>query len=366
MVDFSVFTPCFKLWHTTLTDEHMLAYTGIFRVIQSDADDSTRDGLKRNLNELVLGNKLAEILAEFEAGSCSDILQAVSTAVDTFKLEVGIRAQAEVTDDIWDIMQDSIHDGGLHWRLSCLNEHMRPLVGGDFGVVAGRPDGGKTTFLASEASFMAPQLADTQNVVWLNNEGKGQRIKYRIWQSTTGLTQPEMVAAGRDNLMKWYIHKLGRLDRIRVFDIHGFNTGQVEAIMEANNVGLAIWDMVDHIKGFNNEARDDRRLEEMYMWARERCVKFNCIGIAASQISNEGDNVMYPTLGMLKDSKTGKQGASDFQLMIGRISDPGFVNSRFIGLPKNKLRRTGTTGDPRQEVRYDPDHARYSDLPQGV
>jgi replicative DNA helicase len=94
-------------------------------------------------------------------------------------------------------------------------------------------------------------------------------------------------------------------------------------------------------------------------------VKYDCIGLATSQISNEGDGLQFPSLGMLKDSKTGKQGACDFQLMIGASNDPGLAPVRWLGLPKNKLRREGAKGDPRAEVQFQPQIARYADVPEG-
>src|SRR5690606_31011004 len=136
-------------------------------------------------------------------------------------------------------------------------------------------------------------------------------------------------------------------------DIHGYNNSQVELILQDNNPGLIIYDMIDNIK-FNGEAaRTDLALEYMYQWARERSVKYDSIGWASSQISNDGDGLMFPTLGMLKDSKTGKQGACDFQLMIGSSNDAGLQSSRWLGLPKNKLRKEGAPGDPRAEVIFD-------------
>jgi replicative DNA helicase len=123
--------------------------------------------------------------------------------------------------------------------------------------------------------------------------------------------------------------------------------------------------MIDNIRGFGDMARTDLMLEEMYKWARERSVKYDCIGLATSQISNDGDGMQFPTLGMLKDSKTGKQGACDFQLMIGASNDPGLAGSRFISLPKNKLRRPDGASDPRAEVVFDAVRARYRDIPVG-
>ena len=73
--------------------------------------------------------------------------------------------------------------------------------------------------------------------------------------------------------------------------------------------------------------------------------------------------MQFPTLGMLKDSKTGKQGACDFQLMIGASNDPNLAGVRYIGLPKNKLRREGARGDPRATVNFRPQIARFDDIP---
>jgi replicative DNA helicase len=66
---------------------------------------------------------------------------------------------------------------------------------------------------------------------------------------------------------------------------------------------------------------------------------------------------------MLKDSKTGKQGACDFMLMIGASNDPSLGGVRYLGMPKNKLRREGHAGDPRAQVNYNPERVRYSDIP---
>jgi len=65
---------------------------------------------------------------------------------------------------------------------------------------------------------------------------------------------------------------------------------------------------------------------------------------------------------MLKDSKTGKQGACDFQLMIGSVDDPMMRMARFIGLPKNKLRLPDGPSSPDAEVIFDAIRSRYKDI----
>jgi replicative DNA helicase len=366
-IDMTVFLPMFKRMHPGMNDEKFNSYKKILLNAMKEADDDTRSGIFQHINEIAAATDIANMLAEYEDGNVPDLMGAVQARVDTYKVNIGAKADSWINTPIEVLLEDEINDEGIRWRLSCLNESMRGLRGGDFGIIAGRPDKGKTTFITSEVTHMAKQLPKDRNILWLNNEGPGKRILPRLYQSALGLTMSEMLALNKEKrLVSEYKKAIGgRTDRIRVFDVHGFHVGQIELILEQNNPGIVVYDMIDHIRGFQSEARTDLQLEEMYKWARERSVKYDCIGLATSQISNEGDGLQFPSLGMLKDSKTGKQGACDFQLMIGASNDPGLAPVRWLGLPKNKLRREGAKGDPRAEVQFQPQIARYADVPEG-
>lgn len=361
-IDFVEFIPRFFMWHPSLKDEEKIKFKAQLTNIVKDVDATVEQNIISDLAEVELAGKFANMAAKFHEGELPNLLTETTRAVDQFKLRIGHKDIKFIDTPIEELLNKEYDNSGWKWRLSCLNHSMRGLRPGDFGIIAGRPDKGKTSFIASECTFFAPQLPSDQNVIWLNNEGPGDRIKPRLYQAALGLTIPEMREHVRDGgLVEMYRRAVGRLDRIRIFDVHGFDTGQVEAILEENNPGIVIYDMIDNIKGFGTEARTDRQLEEMYKWARELSVKRNCAGLATSQISADGDGLQFPTLGMLKDSKTGKQGACDFQLMIGASNDPNLQGLRFMGLPKNKLRRPGNPSDPRCDVMFDADRSRYVD-----
>lgn len=368
-IDLSVFTPMFRRWHPTISEEQFNSYKGILRQVDEDVDDTTRDGILRDIYELALGTNMANLIAKYDEGNLvMPLSDYISAELDAFKMNIGLKEVKWDDTSILELLQEDINQDGIKWRLNVLNEHMRPMVPGDFGIIAGRPDKGKTSFLSSEVTFMAKQLADDRNVLWLNNEGPSGRIRKRLYQSALGKSISQLVEMAQtdpDGLNAAYAEAVGRADKIRVVNIHGAHVGQVEAIIESSNPGIIVYDMIDNIKGFGGEARTDLQLEEMYKWARERCVKYECIGLAASQISNEGSGLQFPTLGMLKDSKTGKQGACDFQLMIGASDDVNLMYSRYIGLPKNKLRREDMPGDPQSEVSFKPNIARFEDLQYG-
>lgn len=366
-IDLQVFLPRFKSWHPNMDEEVFNTYVGVLRNINGDVDDETKAGIVGDLYENDTAVRIANLCAQYDAGDLdAPLIDLVSSVIDGYKINIGARFANWNDTDIGELLQEDLNNEGLRWRLVSLNECMRPLRGGDFGIIAGRPDKGKTTFLSSEVTFIAHQMEDDRNIIWLNNESTSSRIVKRLYQSALGVSITELVELNKQGkLRKLYERAVGRLDRIRVFDIHGMHVGQVEAIIEQSNPGLILYDMIDNIRGFGNEQRTDLQLEEMYKWARERSVKYNAVGLATSQISAEGDGLQFPTLSMLKDSKTGKQGACDFQLMIGATNTQELEYSRFLSLPKNKLRRDGHSADPHCEVLFKPQQARYEDIKHG-
>jgi replicative DNA helicase len=287
-----------------------------------------------------------------------------------------------VLDPIEDLLKAEEDDRGLHFRLPCLNRHLKPLRAGDFGLIAARPDKGKTTFCASELTFMAAQVDElypdeNRSILWFNNEGPGRNIVMRNFQAALNATTEDLVKLSNtpaDPGFEKYKTKVrqdyaaalgGRPGVLRVFDIHDMWNHEVEDIMKAHRPALVLFDMVDNIKfggdTNNNGQRTDQLLEAMYQWVRMMGVKHDCAMLATSQLSADADGLSYPTLPMLKDSKTGKQGAADIIITIGALNDPVLENSRYIGTTKNKRVRTGKRGSPQQEVFFDSQRGRYKE-----
>lgn len=366
-IDLQVFLPRFKSWHPAMDEEVFNSYVAVLRNTVPDVDEETKAGIVNDMYEADAAMRIANVCAEFDAGNLDAPLpDMISSIIDGYKLNIGAQSASWNDTDIGQLLLEDENQTGLRWRLKCLNETMRPLRGGDGLIVAARPDKGKTTFMTSEMTFMAPQLEPDKNIVWLNNEGMSKTIVKRLYQSALGLPMKDIVELNKQGKLKrMYEKAIGRLDRIRVFDIHGMHVGQVEAIIEQSSPGLIVYDMIDNIRGFGAEQRTDLQLEKMYQWARERAVKYDAVSIATSQISADGDGEQYPGMSNLKDSKTGKQGACDAILMIGASNDAALAHSRFLSTPKNKLRRDGAPADPHCEVKFDALKARYEDIGYG-
>ena len=348
MINFNSFRSLFfTSYHRKLNDDDTTFYNAILTKMEADVPDGVRNSLINQLLELEFATDLGNLVDEYQAGDEVDIVSEVSHI--TKKLdEQMVRANSFEYADLDDSSVEENDDVGLKWCLPELNERYRNIQGGDQTIVCARPGLGKTTFLTCNNVSMVADMKDTDIIVWFNNESRRQRIMKRQMQSALRKTNDELSAmqiAG--TLNEEYIKVMGRKDRVRVYDIHGKNNlflGDIlESILkEGLTIGAIVIDMLDNVKfPTRRELREDQRLEEMYKWFRELGVEYNCPTFPTSQVSNEGAGMMYPLQGMLKDSKTGKQGACDNILMIGWDEDTTNPNARGISMPKTKTLRAG-------------------------
>ncbi len=364
-IDQETFTTMFFTFlHPTMDGEVKVYYRALLtRVLTEDVEDDTRKGLTSRILELEYATKVGNIVKKYDSGDDIDVGRAVEEATETLKVELDRKVRIPwVQDSILDLLSLEDETHGLRWRLDCLNASMRPLRAGDFGLICARPDAGKTTFLTDQLSFMAAQLPADQHIVWLNNESVGQRIVTRTYQSALDCSISELKKMkDKGTVVKKYIKSVGAIDKIRVLDIHDCWNYEVSDILKELNPGLVVFDMIDNVRfgGLSAGSRTDQALEAMYQWARTLGVRINCPILATSQVSAEGDGMAYPAMHMLKDSKTGKQGAVDFIMMLGRNANEMTESSRFISLPKNKLIREDGLKDPRAEVLFDYIRGRF-------
>lgn len=344
-------------------EEHWHA---LIKPIDKDNPVGLDDSIVSNLLTADLGTNALALIEKWSTGGEVDLSTALALLVEQHEGALNRKVKTPVVELSYEAMiEEETTDTGLHWRLECLNQSMRPLRAGDFGVIAARPDRGKTSFIADQITFMAPQLLalhdDFRPILWLNNEGPGRRIVSRVRQAAAGVTMTEQAELGPEGMRKAVADALGHPDMVKVCDIHGYQTYEVADLLRKHRPGLVVFDMIDNIhfagSTLNGGERTDQLLEAMYQWARDQCVKFDFIGLATSQISDAGEQMQYPTQNMLKDSRTGKQGACDFIITLGEQTQ--YPNTRFIGCTKNKIVRQGGKYSPQQQVHFDRDRSRF-------
>jgi Autographiviridae putative DNA helicase len=376
LIDYNIFMVWFKEFrHSNFNEERHAMFDAIMRKVPEDIPKEVEHGLMARLLSAEFSYKMLTTIGEWDNGGEFDLLTRSQETLEQFEQSLDRKVKTPFVDDsLEDMLKEEEDDTGFHWRLSCLNNAMRPMRGGDFVIVAARPDKGKTTLLTSELAYLVPQIAKIYGAdsgragLWFNNEGPGKRIKQRYCQSLLGCTLPEMVDYLRAGTLHEQLHEAAGgppHELLRILDVHDYWSHEIDMVLRQHPPAFIVFDMIDNIKfsgaASNNGQRTDQLLEEMYKWGRNIAVKYDCPVIATSQISADGDGLAYPTLPMLKDSKTGKQGAADAIITIGALNDPSMDGYRYMGMTKNKLQRSGSKKDPRTEVLFEADRARYTD-----
>lgn len=247
---------------------------------------------------------------------------------------------------------------GLKWRCKALDDHFQGggLIKGDFGIIAAPVDAGKTSFCASEGSFMAEQCLDDEYVLWLSNEGDWQSILPRAYSASLNCNN-HMLVTNKDAAIRKYTEKMhGNKNRLQIVDIQGWSTRDIEAVIKKKTPKLLIIDLLDHVIGFEaylNKENSTERYNKLYQWGREIATKY-CPTLAVSQMNREGNDNMYPAMTSLRGSGVDKQAAATFMLFIGSLE--GDPTNRYFSMPKNKI---NSNKGWRAQVHFDPNKSRF-------
>ena len=249
-----------------------------------------------------------------------------------------------VKEDMFDLAERVVGGTGLNWRLHELNKAMGPLRPGNFIVVGARPETGKTTFLASETTYMQQFLEPGQKVVWFNNEEDGKKVLWRVIQAALGWTKDQMLV-DLSATYAAYLTCVGESGKILVYDNAVITARIIEDTLEKHSPGLIIFDQLRKVHGFGGET-DVLRLQKLFQFAREIAKKWAPV-INVHQADGSAEGERYIHMNQLYGSKTDIQGEADAILTIGRSHEDHLENNRFLFLPKNKL-----SGGPLSEEQY--------------
>jgi replicative DNA helicase len=368
--------PDFLRWFKTVNPkmkaDEMSVFTHVLKKAAEPADPKLEDGLLKRLAASASAAALAKGLAAYADGEEVDFRSLVSGTLDDYDRVSGTHIKPDqVLTPIGQILDVEENDIGFDWPLDVINNSVKPMRPGDFAGLAASVDAGKTTTVAHIATHWARQVdrlfpGEERSILWLCNEGPGDNIVLRCWQSACNWTIEDMAkarkAGGEEALRAAYRMALGgRAGALRVFEIHGRNSAYVEGLFRKFKPAAVIFDMIDNVE-FSGKANDggertDQILEAKYQWARLLGVKYTCAILATSQLSVDGFGLQYPLQHMLKDSKVGKQGSMDVLMTLGKVADPNMAAFRYLGAPKNKRRRAGAP-PLMAEVIFDGDRAR--------
>lgn len=365
VLDWSAFESYFFVYRNAqVRKDTAPLYKTIFNNLRSHTPSVATEDVLRHYITQEYSRSIAETALEVREGTAS--IDDVADLVKRYDKELGRAISPTdlfVTGGIGDVLAQASAPG-LNWRLNELNISCGPLRQGDFVLVAAYVETGKTTFAASEVSYMAPQITGNRPVVWINNEERSDKVMLRIMQAALGCTLADL-KADEAKCAAEYEKLMGMPNRILVLnnDSGLNNAHKLTPLFRELNPGLIVFDQLDKVDGFSNkEEGEHSRLGRLYKWARELSHDYGPV-LAISQTDASGASTQYITMDQLRGSKVDKPGEADAIITIGKSNGPAMDKQRFIHVPKNKLFGGPVSDEAHRhgywEVSIKPEVARY-------
>lgn len=338
--------------------------------VKGVTDEVSTSGVLESLMTRALVGKAGAILEAYNAGEEIDAVEQLHTLARETRTRLAQTVDVAFIDDpIGDLLEREGVDDGINLPTQVLKDHVKGLLGGATIALGARPDAGKTSFLSAiavEAAQQIPRVFGSQRpVLWLNNEGDGRRIVPRLYQAALNYTFPELVQASKEGrLVREYTEVVGDVHAIRVMDMHSASLAQIEQVIERTRPAMVMYDMLANFRYDGERAGGNKTdgIEQRWQQVRTMAVEYDHIGIGTIQVSADGDNMLFPPMSALKDSKTGVQGATDVIILLGKLNDPNMNGLRGISTPKNKFQMPGRPGHIQSEIAFDPERCQFPEI----
>lgn len=349
--------------YPALSPDKNETYKNIFKTIREQ--QVSDDMLIRLLDQIEARDKAKDMaLVAFDVAEGKKPPEALQPHIDSYNV-LSVKDD-DVSQDLYaasfsELIENLELRPGLNWRLTSLNRILGPVRIGNFGFIFARPETGKTTFLASEVSFMAEQLPIETPAVWFNNEEEKDAVRMRQMQGALGVTLADIRSDPQGMDERYNAILQGKLYLV---DDATLEKHKVERICASMKPGLIIFDQLDKVQGFDAD-REDLKLGKIYQWARELAKKYGPV-IAVCQADGTGEGVKWLNMGHVANAKTAKQAEADFILGIGKTTKEGEEYVRYLNISKNKL-MGGKDSDEKQRhgkaaVIIIPEIARYGEV----
>lgn len=327
----------------------------------------------RQLSELdVKAHEVQTVLAGFEQQIFYNTLKnnldagkdfkTVKNSVDKFQDKMDKIHKTDPLEEKYSLieaLESTDRAGGLQWRCKALREHFKGgILQGDMIIVAGAPGAGKTSFVASEITYMAEQLAEGEYIAWFNTEGEWRKIMPRVYCAALDKTDAQIRKWPHEAVKAYTKLMKGDPTRIKVIDSQRRSVYWVESIIKRKKPKFIVFDLLDDIVGFDkfvdsSGGGSTERFNRLYKWARQIATLYAPV-IAITQLNKDGANSLYPKGDQLRGSAIDKQGAATHVITIGK--HPSNNTVRYLSMPKEK---NDLDANWHVAVQYDQSKSRY-------
>ena len=320
--------------HPTWTSDKLETFDRIFSQLEIHSPSDVAEKIVEKFVTQDYSARIADIALKGAEGENVN-LDDVENLLKLHNEETGRVARLDkwiVEDDLESIVEGLVTTG-YEWRMGFLNKSIGLLQPEKLICFAARPGIGKTTFLASEASYIVTQIPEDQYILWFNNEESGGAVKFRIITATLGIPGDEILS----NPVKYKKeYDATPSKRILVINNGSIGTRDIEEFCKRKPPALVIIDQLWKVHGFEKAGSKTEQLGSLFRWGRELGKTYKCPVMTVHQIKTEGEGMKWLTSDLLYFSGTDIQGEVDSLILMGAAHTPGEEDLRFITIGKSK------------------------------
>jgi GTP-binding protein EngB required for normal cell division len=345
-IDFTTFKDyCFHAIPNELTDDKKEIYSTIIDKVQ-ELDSDVPEDILRTYQVADKAEDLIAQLEELSSGQTSPDLVAeeLKTTADFFLQNKDVDYNLISIDREEESEEDAYY---TKWKLDVLNQCSAGLTGGNFVIVMGRSNSGKTSLVIQETCNRYKELhgqgKNPGPVLWVNNEESfvksiENRIFSYLTDHPTSVIQKDV--AGKNNLRKKVQAHYGDIYQcLEDSKDSKVTPALVEQVVEDIKPCAVVFNNLDKLCPRDSD-RGHTQLGNLYRWARNLAISYDVPVFAVCQASADAEDSKAIFQTMAQDSKTDKPGEADFMIGIGALIADDVVDgavTRYINVCKNKL-----------------------------
>ena len=267
-------------------------------------------------------------------------------------------------------LKTHVRPNGISYSLPWLEKKAGPMIGGDFILVFGYQNSGKSSFCANQAVCAAMQLTGEKKVLIFANEGKYEAYANNLKKIATGLPSSKLTELEEEEVIE-YERNLYNGDpfRIILYKFYGKPLAWIKTKVIRRPPGMIIIDQIDNSLS-DKVINSSRPYDKPYEYCRDLAKDLDVpvIGVTQSvktehtERSRDGEETISYTRWLEAShvfwSSVAKQAAVD--VLIGIGFDKNTPDLRYLTIPRIKELKEGVSAITHKRiVQYDYKTARF-------
>lgn len=207
----------------------------------------------------------------------------------------------------------------------------KPVPTGTFIVIGSKTNIGKTSYILYNLLKLAQE---GHKCLLINTERSPQSIQARMVS----------VVYGKD----WSVVPKSKVKEVTKL-IDSIDLAHITDYLSISKVDFSDYDIVFiDILDLLLPNKDTKELNKLYQECQIKAVNENCIIVGTSQLAAEANDILYPAVSCLENSKVGKGAAADIVITLSNGSIAHLEDDQFsilgINTPKNKFSKGSNEG----------------------